>query len=302
MNMRSCSLLCLALAACAAPRDLDEPEDPQQLAEMLSSGDPSRREEALQRMVRRGLVAPAGSADTDAMAERVLGALGEREPEPLVWRAWHAVRLGSLAREWSGVSAALARQNFRLVEIYEPHERAKFVRFLAKIGAYVDGAGTPHDLFFWIQASRKGEERWTVREVYVGLHATFDAPFKQVAQGDRYRAGSVLGQFLELSESKKMAAVYPILEEIELTYGRIRTREGEAVPAGFHVNAGFVLGAGGQGGGRGMAATSESGLDPRETPGGRLLREGFVPASTLGPLVVRGGSFWGAGGLKPSDD
>jgi len=294
-------LLGLALAGCSVAPEAEEPDDPQAVAALLSGADPSGREEALQRMARR-LQTAAAAEDSDALAERVLAALGERDPERMVWRAWHAIRLGCLARDWSAVSAALARQNFRLVEIYEPHERAKYVRFLAKTGAFVDAAGTAHDLFFWVATSRRPEGGWLVREVTVGLHATFDAPFKQVAQRDRYRAGTVLSQFLDLQETKRLAAVYPILEEIELTYGRIREKDAGEVPAGFHVNAGFVLGPGGPGGGRGIAVTCESGLDPKETPGGRLLREGFVPVATLGPMVVRGGSFWGAGGLKPSDD
>ena len=131
---------------------------------------------------------------------------------------------------------------------------------------------------------------------------TFDAPFKPVAEQARYPRGSVLAQFLEMPEVAKLATAFPVLEEIELTYGRIRVKDAETVAAGFHVNAGFALAAEGKGGGRGIAVTAESGLDPRETPSGRLVWGGFSPSESLGPLVVRGGSFWGAGGLKPTDE
>jgi hypothetical protein len=141
-----------------------------------------------------------------------------------------------------------------------------------------------------------------VREVYVGLHATFDAPYRVVAGEARYPPGTVLARFLEMPEVAKMAAVYPVLEEVEFTYGRIRSQGVDTFPAGFHVNAGFALSGDGKGGGRGIAVVAESGLDPRETPSGRWVWEGFVPSEEVGPLVVRGGSFWGAGGLRPSDD
>jgi hypothetical protein len=292
----------LLAAGCSAAPEPEGPEDPEALAGLLRSPDPLSREEAMVRLGRLGRLADGGAEDTGRMAVRVRDALRERDPERMVFLAWHSLRLGLLSREWAEVSTALARMPFRLTEIYEPHDRVKYVRFMARPGAFVDFAETPYDLFFWVETSRMGDGRWAVREVYVGLHGTVDLPFKAVAQGSRYREGSVLAQFLDLPEAKRLSAIFPVLEEIELTYGRIRTKEGTAVPAGFQVNAGLALGPGGKAGGRGIVATAESGLDPRETPGGRLLREGFSPQATLGPLVVRGTSFWGAGGLKPSDD
>jgi hypothetical protein len=226
--------------------------------------------------------------------------LEERDPQPMVWRAYHALRSGCLAREWSRVSEALSRQGFRLIEIYEPHERARFVRFVAQPAAWVNGAGDRHDLFFWVQSARKDDGPWRVREVYVGLRAAFEAPFKQLASTDRYPRGSVLARFFELPELLKFAVVFPVLEEIEFTYGRIRDKDGGGAPAGFHVNAGFVME--GKAGGRAIYYTAESGLDPRELRRGRLAWEGFAPSDTVGPLTPRGGGFWGAGGPKPSDD
>ena len=300
MKMRGRSALLCLLAACSSSVPRDGPEDPAALAFMLESDVPLRREEAAQRMARLGLVAPR-NADTGAVGVGIAQALVERAPERMVWIAHHALRRGCLAREWKGVSDVLAGERLRLVEIYEPHEGSMFVRFLAKPGAYEDAAGGAHDLFFWIHSILR-EGRWIVRGVYVGLHATFDAPFKQVAAQGRYPRGSVLAQFLEMPEMAKLAAAFPLLEEVELTYGRIRVKDEETSAAGFHVNAGLALATGGKGGGRGIAVSAESGLDPRETPGGRLAWDGFAPSDRLGPLVVRGGSFWGAGGLKPTDE
>jgi hypothetical protein len=300
MRMRGRSALFCLLAACSSSVPRDEPEDPAALASMLESDVPLRREEAAQRMARLGLVVP-GNADTLAIGAGIARALGERAPERMIWVAHHALRRGCLAREWKVVSDALAGQRLRLVEIYEPHEGSKFVRFLAKPGAYEDAAGGAHDLFFWIHSIQR-EGDWIVRGVYVGVHATFDAPFKQVAADGRYPRGTVLAQFLEMPEVARLASVFPVIEEVELSYGRIRVKDEETSPAGFHVNAGFALGAGGKGGGRGVAVTAESGLDPRETPGGRFAWDGFEPSETLGPLVLRGSSFWGAGGLRPTDE
>lgn len=307
MNMRAWIGALLFLAACGSAELREPPEDPSALAIQLGDADPLRREEAAQRLARLGTavheVAAAETVDpdTEAMGAAVASAVEIDDPERTVWAAWHALRRGCLARDWKRLSGALARQGFRLTEIYEPHERAKFVRFLAKGAAHVDGGGTAHDLFFWVQSVRRGETGWLVREVYVGLHASFEAPYKQVAGRNRYRRGSVLDRFLEMAEVKRLAAVFPVVEELELTYGRIRDKEAVSVPAGFHVNAGFAL-VGEKGGGRGIAVTVESDLDPRETPGGRFLWDDFAPSGTMGPPVVRGGSFWGAGGLKPSDD
>ena len=311
--MRASILLLAALSACAAPAANDALDDPATLLQQLNSSQPPRREEAVQRLAILGRTIDdelkgfdtnlaRQEEDSLSMAAGVAAALEKSDPQRSVWRVWHLLRRGCLAREESRLADALARQGFRLIEIYEPHERSKFVRYLARAGAFVNGAGDRHDLFFWVQSTRREDGSWIVREVYCGLHVKFDSPFKQLAAQERYPRGSVLGRFFEMPEIQKVAAVFPQLEEIELSYGRIRDRESESAPAGFHVNAGFALTGEGKGGGRGIYCTAESGLDPRETRRGKLAWEGFVPADTLGPLTLRGSSFWGAGGLKPTDD
>ncbi len=295
--MRASILLVALLAACAqAPAD--EPEDPAALIEQLDDPDLFRREEAACRLSILGLTIP-DNADTARIGDGLQRALAEGNPERMLWRAYHVLRAGCLARDWSRVSDALSRQSLRLIEIYEPHERAKFVRFLAQPSAYVNAAGDRHDLFFWVQSIRK-DNGWVVREVYVGLLVKFDAAFKGLAATDRYPRGSVLARFFELDDLQKLALVYPLLEEIELTYGRIRLKGSAGAPAGFHVNAGFLMDA--KAGGRGVTCTAESGLDPLEIHRGRLAWDGFTPSDALGPLILRGGSFWGGGAPKPSDD
>ena len=241
-------------------------------------------------------------SDEDAASLRsgIQGALAQASPEHLIRHAYHTLRLGCLAREAKAVSAALAAQGFRLMEIYEPNDGLKFTRYLAQPRAYTNDGGDRHDLFCWTQAVRRPDSSWTVREVYVGLHVVFDAPFKTLAPAGRYPRGSVLGRFLELPDLQKVALVFPLLEEIEFTYGRIRVKGDDAAPAGFHVNAGFTLE--GKAGGRSVYYTAESGLDPVERRGGRLEWDGFVPSDTVGPLVPRGSGIWGAGGLKPVRD
>src|SRR6185436_18392694 len=133
--------------------------------------------------------------DTAAMRQGISAAVEERTPERMVWRAYHALRVGCLARPWSRVSDALSRQGFRLIEIFEPHERSKFVRFAAQPAAWTSAAGDRHDLFFWVRSSKN-----VVREVYVGLIVKFEAPFKQLVGTDRYARGSVLARFFELPE------------------------------------------------------------------------------------------------------
>ena len=296
--MRTFFALWVALGGCSTPTMREEPDDPAVLRRMLSNADPLRREEAAQRLLRLGVLVDE-AADLSFLGR----ALEERDPQRMVWRAWHAVRVGCLGREWSRVESALQLQGFQLKERYEPDVRwnSKYERYVAKPAAYVNGAGDKHDLFFWVHAVRRGEP-WVVREVYVGLHVTFDAPFKELAERERYPRGSVPARFFGLSEVKKLAAAFPILEEMELTYGRIRDKDAETDPAGFHLNAGFATAAEGKAGGRGIYYTVESGLDPRETKTGRLVWEGFTSSDALGPLAPRGSSVWGAGGLKPSGD
>ncbi len=286
----------LATSCTSAPTD--EAEDPAALLELLDHRDPFRREEAAHRLSIAGLTIPENQ-DTERMRESVSRAVQEGEPQRMVWRAYHALRGGCLAREANRVQDALTRQGFRLIEIYEPDDRVKFVRFMAQPSAYVNGAGDRHDLFFWVQSVR-GKSCWAVREVYVGLHVKFEAPFKQLAATDRYARDSVLGRFFALEELQKLAIVFPVLEEIEFTYGRIRPKNADGAPAGFHVNAGFAMDA--KAGGRGICYTAESGLDPRETRKGRLAWEEFESTDTVGPLTSRGGGFWGAGGPRPSED
>jgi len=300
----------LLLVSCSSPA-VEERDDPEEILELLGRSDSRRREEGAYRLAIAGGTIPdaiQGRAnalafaeeDTASMRQGIARALEEKSPETMVWRAYHALRAGCLAREWSRVSDALSRQGFRLIEIYEPHERAKFVRFVAQTGAYVNAAGDRHDLFFWVQSTKTPDGRWRVREVYVGLRAVFEAPFKQLASTDRYARGGVLARFFELPELQKMAVVFPTLEEIEFTYGRIRDQQTEGAAAGFHVNAGFLMER--KAGGRTIYYTAEAGLDPREVGKGKLAWEGFQPSGDVGPLTPRGAGFWGAGGWKPSDD
>jgi len=302
-------VLLVCLASCAGtPPDRDS-DPPAALAALLNHSDPARREEAAARLSIRGWTiaealegkdSPRVDEDSAGLRKGVQDAIAEASPERMIRRAWHALRLGCLAREAKRVSAALGTQGFRLIEIYEPNEGLKFTRYLAQASAYVNGAGDRHDLFCWTQAVRRQNSTWIVREVYVGLHAGFDTPFKTVAAIDRYPRGSVLGNFLELPELQKVALMFPLLEEIEFTYGRIRDKGSESAPAGFHVNAGFVME--GKAGGRSVYYSAECGLDPREGRGGRLDWEGFAASETLGPLTPRGSGIWGAGGLKPDQD
>jgi hypothetical protein len=302
-------LLLIVLAACAPAPSSEEPRPPAAATIPLDHPDPARREEAVASASARGLSLEEAkgdrsldrsSEDTASLRAGIQNALGEPSPERMIHHAYHVLRLGCLARDARTVAGALSGQGFRLIEIYEPNSTIKFTRYLAQPGAYTNAAGDRHDLFCWTQAVRRPDSSWLTREVYVGLHVRFDAPFKTVAVADRYPRGSVLGRFLELADLQKVAQVYPLLEEIEFTYGRIRVKGPEPSPAGFHVNAGFVMD--GKAGGRSVYYTAESGLDPLESRGGRLEWNGFVPSETVGPLLPRGSGIWGAGGLKPRSD
>ncbi|HZE97554.1 MAG TPA: hypothetical protein VE981_11050 [Planctomycetota bacterium] len=305
---RTVLLLAILLASCGAPPSAPAPAE--DLALLLGHPDPARREEGAARLSIRGITLPealAGrdavlsrtEADTDSLRQGIERAAAETTAERLVWRAWHELRLGCLAREWRRIFAALPRQGFRLIEVNEPDERSKFVRYAAS-AAYVNPAGDRHSLFFWVRSCRRDDGSWIVREVYAGLHVPFDGAFKMLAARERYPRASLLGGFFELPDLPKVAAVFPILEELEFTYGRIRDKAGDSAAAGFHVNAGFAME--GKAGGRSLYYTAESGLDPREGRGGVLDWESFTPSETTGPWVPRGSGIWGAGGLKPSSD
>jgi len=285
------------LSACAGA-SVEERDDPSALIELLDHRDPLRREEAAHRLSILGVTIPA-NRDTTAIREELTRALQESSPERKIWRAWHLLRAGCLARDGARVEQELVKQGFGLIEIYEPHDGAKFIRYLGERQVYLNEAGDRHDLFFWVQSIRQ-DKSWIVREVYVGLVAKFESPFKLLAGADRYPRESVLGRFFALEELQKLAAVFQVLEEVELTYGRIRIKSADGAPAGFHVNAGFAMD--GKAGGRSVCYTAESGLDPRETRRGRLAWDGFESTEALGPLTLRGGGFWGGGAPKPTDD
>ena len=304
-------LLAVLLASCVAPSSAEVPEDPAEVIRLLGHSHPFRREEGAFRLSIAGGTIPAAleghpralayaEEDTASMRQGLSLALEERDPQKMIWRAYHALRGGCLARPWSRVSDALAQQGFRLIEIYEPHEKSRFVRFMGQPAAWTSAAGDRHDLFFWVRAAKPDGAAWVVREVYVGLVAKFDVPFKQLAATDRYPKGSVLARFFELPELFRLAVVFPHVEEIEFTYGRIRDKETGSVAAGFHVNVGFLME--GKQGGRSVYYTADAGLDPRESKRGRLDWDGFTSSDAVGPLVPRGAGFWGAGGPKPSDD
>jgi hypothetical protein len=302
--------LILILASCGGA-SLREPEDLALLLELMGRDDALHREEAVYRLAIAGENIPAAlegreralelaEADTAALRDRVAIALKESSPERQVWLAWHALRLGCLARDWSRVYDALTRQGCRLIEIYEPNEGLKFVRLMIQTGAYANDARDRHDLFCWVQSVKVAGARWRVREVYVGLHVRFDLPFKALAATPRYPRNCVLQTFLDLPELQKVAIVFPFVEEIEFTYGRIRDNSADGAAAGFHVNAGFVMD--GKAGGRSVYFTAEAGLDPRELERGRLGWQGFTPSTEVGPLTPRGSGIWGSGGLKPTED
>ena len=307
--MKAALLLPVLLASCGGV-PTREPEDLAMVLHLMGRSDAALREEGVHRLSLTGATLPQGvedresllpqlEADTASMRERITGALKESSPERQVWLAWHALRLGCLARSWSQAYDALTRQGCRLIEIYEPNDRVKFVRLMIQTGAYVNEARDRHDLFCWVQSVKPDGAPWRVKEVYVGLQVRHNVAFKTLSASPRYPRTAVLQQFLDLPDLQKVAAVFPVLEEIEFTYGRIRTG-GAGAPAGFHVNAGFVMD--GNAGGRSVYYTAEAGLDPREIDRGRLDWTGFTPSREIGPLTIRGSGIWGAGGLKPTED
>jgi len=302
--------LLLVVASCAGVPDRD-PEDLAMVLHLMGRSDAALREEGVHRLSLTGAtilevvedreyLLQQLEADTASMRERITRALKESSPERQVWLAWHALRLGCLARYWSNAYDALTRQGCRLIEIYEPNDRVKFVRLMIQTGAYVNEARDRHDLFCWVQSVKPEGAPWRVKEVYVGLQVRHNVTFKSLSASPRYPRAAVLQQFLELPDLQKVAAVFPVLEEIEFTYGRIRTGGSGGAPAGFHVNAGFVMD--GNAGGRSVYYTAEAGLDPREVERGRLDWTGFTSSNEVGPLTLRGSGIWGAGGLKPTED
>ncbi len=302
--------LLLILASCGGP-SLKEPEDLALLLDLMGRDDVLHREEAVYRLSIAGESIPAvlegkdralelAQADTSSIRDRVALALKESRPERQVWFAWHALRLGCIARDWSRIYDALTRQGCRLIEIYEPNERLKFVRLMIQTGAYFNDARDRHDLFCWVQSVKVAGGRWRVKEVYVGLHVRFDLSFKVLAATPRYPRTGVLQMFLDQPDLPKVAVVFPFVEEIEFTYGRIRDNSADGAPAGFHVNAGFVMD--GKAGGRSVYYTAEAGLDPRELERGRLDWQEFAPSADVGPLTPRGSGVWGSGGLRPVED
>jgi hypothetical protein len=167
-------------------------------------------------------------------------------------------------------------------------------------GVFVNEAGDRHDLFCWVQSVKRDGAPWRVKEIYAGYQVRHNTAFKSISATPRYARNSLLQQFLDLPDLQKVAAVFPILEEIEFTYGRIHDTSGDGAPAGFHVNAGFVMA--GNAGGRSVYYTAEAGLDPREIERGRLDWAGYTPSNEVGPLTPRGSGIWGAGGLRPVED
>lgn len=309
--MSAAALLVGALAACSAAGAETPAESLPAALDLLGRSDPLLREEGATRLSILGGVLPralegrpaalaCAEADTASMAARIEEALELRDPQRMLWRACHALRGGCLAREWAPVSEALARQSFRFTEIYEPDERSRYVRFLARSGAYVNSAGDRHDLFFWIHARKPDGLPWRVHEVYVGLNVRFDAAWKALSASDRYPRRSVLGAFFELPEIQKLAASFPVLEEIDFTYGRIRDPESDLRAWGFQVNASFLME--GKRGGRSVHYSSEAHLDPLEGPAGSRRWPGFAASDALGPLTARGRGFWGSASPPSGDD
>jgi hypothetical protein len=284
------------------------PEDPPELLEHLGRDAPLTREEAIERVARRwGAVRPWIESPTlpdpetgQAVRKRALDHLEEDEaslrwelerdleeatPERRVWKAHHTARRACLGREWAHLEPAIRRQGLGWKERYEPDDRVTFYR-------YVLPRVPKESLFFWVKVIRGGSGGAWVSEVFVGVLFSFGVPFAQVAQDARFGSGSVLSLFLGHPVVREIASLYPTLEEIELAYGRIRDREKDLAPAGFHVNASFLAVPEGSGG-RGVYGTVESRLDPPESGDGRWLTEGFHPDERLGEFVERGRSLWG---------
>src|SRR5438105_1506370 len=111
-------VLFLLLASCAGP-PAGESDDPAALLDLLDHRDPLRREEAAHRLSIAGLTIPE-NRDTEGLRAGIARAVEERDPQRMIWRAYHALRAGCLARDWARLSDALSRQGFKLVEIYEP--------------------------------------------------------------------------------------------------------------------------------------------------------------------------------------
>src|SRR5690349_21120443 len=100
--MRPHALLIL-LSACAAASDVPDPWEPGDALDLLGHSDVRRREEGAYRLSILGGTIPDAIAgrenalafaeeDTGSMRQGILRALEERDPQRMVWRAWHALR------------------------------------------------------------------------------------------------------------------------------------------------------------------------------------------------------------------
>jgi hypothetical protein len=305
---RGILIACLLAAGACRAGGADRPEDAQELLLQLARDVPLAREEGIERVARRAgpvrewiesVALPEPQAGP-AVRKRALDYLEEDEgqlrldleralvestPERRVWEAHHAARRACLGRVWGHLEPALRRQGLGWKERYEPDDRVTFYRFvLPRV--------PKESLFFWVKVIRGGSGPAWVSEVFVGLLFSFGVPFAQAAQDARFGPGSVLSLFLGHPAVREIATLYPTLEEIELAYGRIRDREKDLVPSGFHVNASFLAVPEGSGG-RGVYGTVESRLDPLESSDGRWLTEGFRAEERWGEFVERGRSLWG---------
>lgn len=269
--MRNAALIAILLASCA---EAPSRPDRERLAERLAAG-PEEADRALAELAAAGATVEealrtredelrAWREASESLREGLEAAAKSPSYATMLAESARLLRRACLAREWEALRPALARQGFGWVEMYEPHEHAKSLRFIARREAFVTDRGDRHDLFFWIHVAREGPGApWGVRHVEAGLHAALNAPFERLAL--RYPAGTVLERFFELPELAKLAEVHPVVEEIELLYDRLGRGWG------YHVNASFV----GGGSGRGVYFTADD--------------QGGKP----GPFHPRASSVWG---------
>jgi hypothetical protein len=264
------------------------------------------------------LTAAAGGSQaaqsTDALARLATDLRRSLRENPasyqrILWQAYHCTQAGLVDRKWVSAAASLKAQGFQIIQVGGTSLEHNYTVSLPDL-VYSAPTGRRHPLILLVSVSpdvsRTAQSCLRISMVRASLQLDIHAPLAALAARPAYPAGTVLAQFLRLPQTTRLAAKYPILESIELTYERLSFPLRADVPygerygaSGFSLLADFVRGTPSHQYSTRISYEVESGLDPPESSdAGGARPANFSPADTIGPRNSWSKSGEGEGGRQ----
>jgi hypothetical protein len=195
-------------------------------------------------------------------------------------------------KEWPAAKALMKKEGFSQLDSWRggngDHLEA---HFLVRKNVHVAAREGAEDYLIILRVHFREKQKndpGIVREAISALVLSFNQPYEKAIKLAKYPEGSVIKRILSAEEVKNEADKWPILKNVQISYGLIFNRWSELQPHGFNGIVEFAASPERDVGQKSISFSVASGLDPLQFWDGKKNLRGFKPEDKLYDLEFRG--------------